>query len=135
MSLLVDRPKFTTPSVHSGQVSRGGRYSSISYCSFRNGASIAITENEARTYWSGANQETQVMFRNRAKREDKTMKIQKILLGSMVLAALCVPVVRAQSDNNSTTPPPTIQHRKENQQDRIANGVQDGHLRPAKPRI
>ena len=56
------------------------------------------------------------------------MKIQKILLGSMVLAALCVPVVRAQSDNNSTTPPPTIQQRKENQQSPIANGVQSGQL-------
>ena len=56
------------------------------------------------------------------------MKIQKILLGSMVLAALCVPLVRAQSDSNGTTPPPTIQQRKENQQDRIANGVQSGQL-------
>jgi hypothetical protein len=55
------------------------------------------------------------------------MKIQKILLGCMVLAALCGRVVRAQSDN-STTPPPTIQQRKENQQDRIANGVQSGQL-------
>ena len=56
------------------------------------------------------------------------MKIQRILLGSMVLAALCVPLVRAQSDSNGTTPPPTIQQRKENQQDRIANGVQSGQL-------
>src|SRR5271157_4961357 len=56
------------------------------------------------------------------------MKIQRLVVSSMVLAALCVPVVRAQSDSNGTTPPPTIQQRKENQQDRIANGVQSGQL-------
>jgi len=56
------------------------------------------------------------------------MKIERILVSGMVLAALCVPVVRAQSDSNGTTPPPTIQQRKKNQQDRIANGVQSGQL-------
>jgi len=56
------------------------------------------------------------------------MKIERMLVGSMILAALCVPAVRAQSDNSGTNPPPTIQQRKRNQQDRIANGVQSGQL-------
>ena len=56
------------------------------------------------------------------------MKIERLFVSGMVLAALCGPVVRAQSDSNGTTPPPTIQQPKQNQQDRIANGVQSGQL-------
>jgi len=56
------------------------------------------------------------------------MKIERFILGSVVLAALCVPVVQAQSDSSATNQPPTIQQRKKNQQDRIANGVQSGQL-------
>jgi len=56
------------------------------------------------------------------------MQIERILASSVILAALCIPMVRAQSDNSGTTPPPTIQQRKKNQQDRIANGVQSGQL-------
>jgi len=56
------------------------------------------------------------------------MRIERMLVGSVILAALCVPMVRAQSDNSGTNPPPTIQQRKKNQQDRIANGVQSGQL-------
>lgn len=42
------------------------------------------------------------------------------------LAALAVPVFAQSTDPNA--PAPTIQQRKENQQDRIANGVQSGQL-------
>jgi len=54
------------------------------------------------------------------------MKIVRFLLGSVILVALCVPAVLAQSD--STVTGQTIQQRKKNQQDRIANGVQSGQL-------
>ena len=54
------------------------------------------------------------------------MKIVRFLLGSVILVALCVPAVQAQSD--STVTGQTIQQRKKNQQDRIANGVQSGQL-------
>ena len=43
------------------------------------------------------------------------------------LAALAVPGF-SQSATPTNTPAPTIQERKENQQDRIANGVQSGQL-------
>jgi hypothetical protein len=54
------------------------------------------------------------------------MKIERVLLGSVILVALCVPAVQAQSDSSVTGQ--TIQQRKKNQQDRIANGVQSGQL-------
>jgi hypothetical protein len=56
------------------------------------------------------------------------MKIQRLIVGSVVLAALCMPLVRAQSDSSTPNQPETIQQRKKNQQDRIANGVQSGQL-------
>jgi hypothetical protein len=46
----------------------------------------------------------------------------------MLLAALCVPAVLAQSDGSAADQPPTIQQRKKNQQERIANGIQSGQL-------
>jgi len=56
------------------------------------------------------------------------MRMGRLFIGSVILAAFCVPMVRAQSDGSGTTPPPTVQQRKKNQQDRIANGVQSGQL-------
>jgi len=58
------------------------------------------------------------------------MKTTKFILSSAALIALAVPAAFAQSGTNSTTAtdPATIQQRKENQQDRIANGIQDGQL-------
>ena len=61
------------------------------------------------------------------------MKSTKVILSSAALIALCVPAAFAQqSGGNSTNPastnPPTVQQRKENQQDRIANGIQSGQL-------
>ena len=43
---------------------------------------------------------------------------------------MALPAAFAQSGTSSTTTtnPPTIQQRKENQQDRIANGIEDGQL-------
>jgi len=54
------------------------------------------------------------------------MKIVRFLLGSVILVALCVPAVQAQSDSSVTGQ--TIQQRKKSQQDRIANGIQSGQL-------
>jgi len=60
------------------------------------------------------------------------MKTTKLILNSAVLIALVVPAAFAQqSGSNSTgssTTQPTVQHRKKNQQDRIANGIQSGQL-------
>lgn len=61
------------------------------------------------------------------------MKRNKIILGGAALFALCVPIAFAQqsgtsSTNTSNSTSPTVQQRKENQQDRIANGVQSGQL-------
>jgi hypothetical protein len=56
------------------------------------------------------------------------MKIKGLLLSSLILIALCVPVVAAQSDSSTTDHPATIRQRKKNQQDRIANGIQSGQL-------
>jgi hypothetical protein len=55
------------------------------------------------------------------------MKIIKVILQSAVLIATVMPAAFAQqaAPNND---PPTINERKENQQDRIANGVQSGQL-------
>jgi hypothetical protein len=56
-----------------------------------------------------------------------TMKIIKVILQSAVLIATVMPAAFAQqaAPNND---PPTINQRKENQQDRVANGVQSGQL-------
>jgi len=56
------------------------------------------------------------------------MRIKVFLLCNVLLAGLCVPAVWAQSDNSATDHPATIQQRKKDQQDRIANGVQSGQL-------
>jgi hypothetical protein len=63
------------------------------------------------------------------------MKLRGLLLSVTTLIALGLPGAYAQSGsspstNSATTPnaPQTIQQRKENQQDRIANGVQSGEL-------
>jgi hypothetical protein len=49
------------------------------------------------------------------------MRIAKIILQSAALIALAMPAAHAQQ---------TIGERKENQQDRIANGVNSGELTP-----
>lgn len=51
---------------------------------------------------------------------------------ALATAALCLPVV-AQT-NTTTTNPPTINQRKDNQQDRIANGVASGSLNAGETR-
>ena len=61
------------------------------------------------------------------------MNSTKLILSSAALIALCVPASFAQqsgsgSTNTTSTNPPTVQQRKENQQDRIANGTQSGQL-------
>jgi hypothetical protein len=55
------------------------------------------------------------------------MTTKQFLICSAALLALCAPAGFAQS----TAPDkPTIQQRKENQQDRIAQGVKSGQLTP-----
>ena len=49
------------------------------------------------------------------------MRINRLVVGSVFAAALCVPMAFGQSGT-------TIEQRKQNQQDRIANGVQSGQL-------
>ena len=60
------------------------------------------------------------------------MKTTKLILNSAALIALVVPAAFAQqsgsSSTGSSTTQPTVQHRKKNQQDRIANGIQSGQL-------
>ncbi len=60
------------------------------------------------------------------------MKTAKFILNSAALIALVVPAAFAQqsgsSSTGSSTTQPTVQHRKKNQQDRIANGIQSGQL-------
>jgi hypothetical protein len=56
------------------------------------------------------------------------MKINtRIALCSAALAAMLLPAA-AQTSNPPANPPATINQRKENQQDRIANGVASGQL-------
>jgi len=43
-------------------------------------------------------------------------------------AAICVPAAMAQSATTTTTPKYTINQRKDNQQERIGNGVENGSL-------
>jgi hypothetical protein len=59
-------------------------------------------------------------------KEEKTMKIIKIILQSAILAATVMPVAFAQQA--APNDPMTINQRKENQQDRIAQGVKSGEL-------
>ena len=64
------------------------------------------------------------------------MKCVKFILNSAALLAFVVPAAFAQQTGSSSTntpatnntSSPTIQQRKENQQDRIANGIQSGQL-------
>jgi hypothetical protein len=55
------------------------------------------------------------------------MKTKVLILSGAALIALNVSSVFAQQSNTST-PDPSIAQRKDNQQDRIANGVQSGQL-------
>jgi hypothetical protein len=57
------------------------------------------------------------------------MKIMKAILSGTALFVLSAPAIFAQSATTNETPQ-TIQQRKENQQDRIAQGVQSGQLTP-----
>lgn len=54
------------------------------------------------------------------------MKMIKVILQGAVLIATLMPAAYAQQAPNND--PPTINERKENQQDRIANGVKSGEL-------
>jgi hypothetical protein len=60
------------------------------------------------------------------------MKTTKLILISAALIALVVPAAFAQQSESSSTgsgtTQPAVQKRKENQQDRIANGIQSGKL-------
>src|ERR1700690_438871 len=53
--------------------------------------------------------------------------VLKTALFAGALAAFAVPAF-SQTAAPASTPAPTIQERKENQQDRIGNGVQSGQL-------
>jgi hypothetical protein len=56
-------------------------------------------------------------------------KIGALLIGAVAIIAFDGPAALAQSGTHSgSTASPTIQQRKQNQQDRIANGVQTGAL-------
>jgi hypothetical protein len=57
----------------------------------------------------------------------------KLIVNAAALMTLAVPALFAQqtgtnSGTTNTSNPPTIQQRKENQQDRIANGIDSGQL-------
>jgi hypothetical protein len=60
------------------------------------------------------------------------MKTRESILSAAALIVLCGAPAFAQQSGTTTTPatgqPGEIQQRKDNQQDRIANGVQDGQL-------
>ena len=59
------------------------------------------------------------------------MKTRQLIFSAAALVALVVPSAFAQqsgSSNQSTPNQPTIQQRKDNQQDRIAQGIQSGQL-------
>ena len=55
------------------------------------------------------------------------MRIAKVILQSAALIVLAMPAAFAQQATPDSYPA-TINQRKENQQDRIANGVKDGEL-------
>ena len=52
--------------------------------------------------------------------------MQSVLKKGFFIAALAT--LAAPAFSQSTTPAPVVEQRKENQQDRIANGVQSGQL-------
>ena len=56
------------------------------------------------------------------------MKINALILSGAALVVLNVAPVFAQQADTTTSNPPTINQRKDNQQDRIANGAQSGQL-------
>lgn len=61
------------------------------------------------------------------------MKLTRVFVHGAIFLALAAPAGFAQSTTGTSTTatdPPTIQERKENQQDRIANGVKNGTLSP-----
>ncbi len=61
------------------------------------------------------------------------MKIKALMLTS-AFAGLLLPATAQTSSTAPATAPASINQRKENQQDRIANGVQDGQLTPGETR-
>lgn len=57
------------------------------------------------------------------------MNTRTLILSGAALIALCVPVAFAQqSTTSTTTDPQSIAQRKDNQQDRIAQGIDSGQL-------
>ncbi|HWF93142.1 MAG TPA: hypothetical protein VN684_12710 [Terriglobales bacterium] len=62
------------------------------------------------------------------------MKQIKCILFAAIFATLILPAAAQTTTNsgsmNSNTPPRTIHQRKQNQQDRIAQGVKSGQLTP-----
>lgn len=59
------------------------------------------------------------------------MRTRELILSAAALAVLCVPQAFAQqagTPSATTANPPNIAQRKDNQQDRIAQGVQSGQL-------
>lgn len=56
------------------------------------------------------------------------MRTKAIILSATALSILSIPAAFAQSQPTDNSQPPTIAQRKDNQQDRIANGVQSGQL-------
>src|ERR1700691_2083982 len=60
------------------------------------------------------------------------MKTREIILSAAALIVLCGAPAFAQQSSTTATPatgqPRAIQQRKDNQQDRIAGGIQDGQL-------
>ena len=55
------------------------------------------------------------------------MNLTRLALAATLILSPMVVFAQAQA---TTTPPPTINQRKENQQDRIAQGVKSGQLTP-----
>jgi hypothetical protein len=58
------------------------------------------------------------------------MKTNKLILSAAALVTFFVPAVFAQQPANTPADPQSIAQRKDNQQDRIAQGVQSGQLTP-----
>jgi hypothetical protein len=76
--------------------------------------------------------ELTIGFKRRGKRRS-LVNTTKLILNAAALMTLAVPALFAQqtgtnSGTTNTSNPPTIQQRKENQQDRIANGIDSGQL-------
>jgi hypothetical protein len=62
-------------------------------------------------------------------RREDAMKVMKAILSGAALFVLSAPAIFAQSATTNETPQ-TIQQRKENQQDRIAQGIKSGQSTP-----